>query len=47
MKKTVAVLLTIMLTLVLMCSALAYDEEITFQDIPWGSSFDAVIEKNI
>ena len=43
MRKTIAVLLAIMLTLVLMCSALAYDEEITFQGIPWESSDEEAV----
>lgn len=45
MKKALTVLLTALMLLGMLVTAFAYDEEITFQGIPWGSSFDAVIEK--
>lgn len=43
MKKFFAVLLTLMLLAGLTGSALAYDGEITFQGIAWGSSFEDVM----
>ena len=45
MKKIVSLVIAAMLLLCMTGTALAYDEEITWQGIPWGSSADDVIEK--
>ena len=42
MKKMMALLLAAMMLLGMIGTALAYDEEITWQGIPWGSSVDDV-----
>ncbi len=44
MKKAMALLLTLMLLTGLMGAALAYDDEITFQGIPWGTSNKEMIQ---
>lgn len=43
MKKMMALLLAAMMVLGLTGTALAYDEEITWQGIPWGSNVEEVI----
>lgn len=40
MKKMLAVLMVLVMVMGLLGTALAYDEEITFQGISWGSSFE-------
>ena len=47
MKKGIALLLTMMLVIGLMSAALAYDDEITFQGIPWGSEHAEVVKQLI
>ena len=49
MKRMLAVVLIAVLLLSIASSALAYDEEITWQDIPWGSSIEKIeqyVKKN-
>lgn len=49
MKKWIALLLTVAMLIGMMSAALAYDDEITFQGIPWGitlKDYDAVLRDN-
>ena len=44
MKKIIALFLAAMMMLGMAGTALAYDEQITFQEIPWGSSVEETIK---
>ncbi len=44
MRRILSVLLAVVLVIGLANTAFAYDEEITFQDIPWGSSIEDTIK---
>ncbi len=47
MKKIISLLTIVMLLILCIMDVLAYDEEITFQNVPWGSSLDEVKEAMI